>query len=130
MFTANDIVRIGDKIDVHGECFPEGRVHILAQVRAGQFTLINIKDGNRICDPFSCKYGLRLGSGNISEDEISMYGSFSLQDLHDAVASQSTSSDHIGERIADHYTYKIIERYCNAHVFEDLARLWNEKEPS
>jgi hypothetical protein len=128
-FTVDDIVYIGDKIEVTGDCYPHGKVHILAQVQTNLFTLIELEGGNRICDPFPCKYGTKLRSGNISEDEIQMYGSFSLQDLHDAVASQSNdTTKFIGEREPDKYQYKIISRFCRPCVFEELAKLWNKYE--
>lgn len=129
MYKATDMVHTGDKIEVSGSCYGYGRVHILAQTQSNLFTLIDLKDGNRICDPFPCKYGTRLRSGNMSGDEVQMYGSFSLSDLHDAVASQSGEiGGDIGERMADKYKYRIVERFCSEGVFDRLAEAWNKME--
>jgi hypothetical protein len=128
MVTAKDIVCVGDKIRVSGKGLAGGKVHILAQVQANLFTLIDINDGNRLADPFPCKYGTRLRSGNMPEGDIKLYGSFTLQDLKDAVASQSNDlKSYVGERDEDRYTYTVEGRFCHEHVFEDLAMLWNKK---
>lgn len=129
MVTAKDIVCVGDKIRVSGKgLIPGGMVYILAQVQANLFALIDIDEGNRLVDPFPCKYGTRLRSGSISNEDIKLYGSFTLQDLKGAVASQSNDiKNYIGERDEDRYTYTVEGRFCHEHVFEDLAMLWNKK---
>jgi hypothetical protein len=122
------LVCTGDKIEVSGGgtyCLP--KVHMLVQVSSNLFTLIALSGGNRICDPFPCKYGTRLRS-NAKYPDTEIYGSFTLEDLRNAIASQSHDVEHIGMRDCDSWQYKVIERFCQPCVFERLARLWNEKE--
>jgi hypothetical protein len=131
MFTANDIVYIGDKIEVFGgSVYCKPRIHILAQVQQNLFTLIEIEGGNRICNPFPCKYGTRLHSEVQYSDSIDtqLYGSFTLFDLKNAICSQSTEENFIGKQDCDKWQYKIIKRFCHESVFERLAEAWNKKE--
>jgi hypothetical protein len=113
-FLPRDIVNIGDKIRVYMYSSDTiGKVHILAEVQSDLFALIDLDSGNRLVDPFPCKYGMR----SVFKE---LYGSFSMDDLGEAVARGC-----VGE---SHYRFELVRGFCADGVFEKLAGLWNIAE--